>query len=62
MSEKQRFKYNPILYYTMSFKIKCECGQIIEGLTQGQAEHLIKQHRLGRIHKRAIEKQQNAKK
>ena len=44
-----------------SCKLKCECGQILEGLTRGQVEHLIKQHKLGRIHKRAIEKQQNAK-
>ena len=41
----------------MSYKLKCICGQIIEGLTQVQADFWMNQHLAGKKHKKNIERQ-----
>lgn len=46
------YKFN--LYYTMLYTKKCECGKIIEGLSESQVIHLLKQHKLGKEHKKQM--------
>jgi len=45
----------------MSYKLKCECGQIIEGLTQEQTDFWMGQHIIGKRHKKNIKRQKLSK-